>query len=78
MSRKQKTKKISGPKLPFFQPSVTWIPAFFAGLCLGIFINFIPGMDIILGSARQAVKEETSATNQAIMWRPQINRSAQR
>lgn len=72
MSRKKKTK--GRTNYSFFQPSVSWLPAFFAGLCLGILIHLIPGMDILLREAHQQKELVEEASEQPIMWRPQISR----
>lgn len=70
MSRKQKSKREGTFSFPL--PSISWLPAFFAGLCVGILIHLIPGMDTILGEARRAEQEQTSP--QPIMWRPQTTK----
>jgi hypothetical protein len=71
MSRKSKTKELQLKH--FFTPSMNWIPAFFGGLCVGILIHLIPGMDAILADVKPTVKEEP-ARPQPVMWRPQIRK----
>lgn len=71
MSRKNKSKGHQ----PWYYPNYTWLPAFFVGLCIGLLIHFIPGMDLVLAEARKSTySQEQHAQEQPILWRPQINR----
>lgn len=49
MAKKAKKKQ----KCALLYPSLSWLPAFFLGLCLGIFIHLIPGMDSIVKEAQE-------------------------
>lgn len=37
-------------------PNLSWLPAFFAGLCLGLFAHFIPGVDQIFEEVKPKTK----------------------
>lgn len=75
MSRKKEKKTKPTSSSPSFKshPSMAWLPAFFAGLLLGLFVHMIPGMDHILERARdaQSMNDSQLTEERPVMWRPQ-------